>query len=125
MTDEGKGVFYMEESMRKRAQSLRTNATKEENKLWYQYLRKYPIQWNRQKQIGGYIADFYCFKAKLVIELDGSQHYEKNAIEYDTARTDILEGLGLKVLRFTNKEVNENFRGVCETIDAEVLLRLR
>ncbi len=67
----------MKEGMRKRAEELRKYATTEENKLWYQYLQTYPVQWNRQKIIGGYIVDFYCHQAKLVIEVDGSQHYEK------------------------------------------------
>ena len=115
----------MKADMRKRAQSLRTNATLEENTLWYQYLRTYPVQWNRQKVIGGYIVDFYCHQAKLVIELDGSQHYEKNAAVYDSVRKECLKGIGLKVIRFTNTDIKQRFRGVCEQIDMEVYARLR
>ena len=110
----------MNEEMRRRAQSLRKNATKEENKLWYQYLRTYPIQWNRQKVIGGYIVDFYCKKAKLVIELDGAQHFEPDAILYDKIRTEYLNALELTVLRFTNAEINQRFEAVCRKIDLTV-----
>ena len=110
----------MDSPMRKRAQRLRRNATKEENKLWYQYLRNYPIQWNRQKVIGGYIVDFYCKRANLIIELDGSQHFEENAMKYDEARTEYLNALQLRVLRFTNNDVNQRFRSVCEEIDIVV-----
>ena len=70
--------------------------------------------------IGNFIADFYCHQAKLVIELDGSQHYEEAGLAYDAERTAFLEGLGLRVLRIPNNEVNNNFRGVCEYIDAAV-----
>ena len=71
----------------------------------------------RQKTIGKYIVDFYCAEAKLIVELDGSQHYEDGNIEKDTQRTAFLEGYGLKVIRIPNNEVNQNFRGVCEYID--------
>ena len=103
--------------MRKRAQALRKNATLEERILWYQYLKDYPIQWNRQKVIGDYIVDFYCKKLKLVIELDGSQHYESQTVVYDQKRTAYLESLGLTVLRFTNTDIKKNLAGVCEAID--------
>ena len=88
---------------RTRAQELRKSATKEENHLWYDFLKDYPIQFNRQKPFGPYFTDFYCDKAKLVIELDGSQHYEGNAPEYDAVRTEYLEKVEkLTVLRFTS-----------------------
>ena len=99
------------------ARTLRKNMTKEERHLWYDFLRDYPIRFYRQKVIGKYIVDFYCSKAKLVIELDGSQHYEDDAIVYDKERTAYLEQYGLEVVRFSNRDVNENFRGVCEHID--------
>ena len=105
---------------RKRAQELRKNMTLEERILWYQYLRSYPVQWNRQKVIGSYIVDFYCKRAKLVVELDGSQHYEESGREYDARRTQFLNAQGLKVLRFTNTEVKTNLPGVCQVIDREV-----
>lgn len=91
--------------------------TAEERKLWYNFLRTYPLLFLRQKIIGGYIADFYCAKAGLIVEIDGSQHYQDGAAEYDAARTEYLESLGLKVVRISNIEVNKNFRGVCEYID--------
>lgn len=105
---------------RKRAQELRKNMTLEERILWYQYLRSYPVQWNRQKVIGSYIVDFYCKRAKLVVELDGSQHYAESGREYDARRTQFLNAQGFKVLRFTNAEVKTNLPGVCQVIDREV-----
>ena len=114
----------MNPDMRKRAQTLRKNATKEENKLWYQYLRKYPVQWNRQKIIGGYIVDFYCKKANLVIELDGSQHFQPETMKYDHARTKYLSGAGIQVVRFTNSDINLRFESVCKAIDLTVGERL-
>ena len=106
---------------RTRAQELRKNATKEENHLWYDFLKGYPVQFNRQKPLGPYFADFYCDKAKLVVELDGSQHYEGDAPEYDAIRTEYLEKTeGLTVLRFTNRDIKTNFEGVCITIDQTV-----
>ena len=94
--------------------------TKEERHLWYDFLRTYPIRFSRQKVLGKYIADFYSAEAKLVIEPDGSQHYENDNAEKDTERTDFLKGYGLRVLRIPNNEVNRNFHGVCEYIDAAV-----
>lgn len=91
--------------------------TAEERKLWYNFLRTYPLRFLRQKIIGGYIADFYCAKAGLIVEIDGSQHYRDGAAEYDAARTEYFGSLGLKVVRLSNIEVNKNFRGVCEYID--------
>ncbi|MBQ8605697.1 MAG: DUF559 domain-containing protein [Clostridia bacterium] len=102
------------------AKTLRKNMTKEERHLWYDFLRSYPIRFSRQKVLGKYIVDFYCAEAKLVIELDGSQHYEETAIEKDTERTLYLEQYGLKILRIPNNQVNQNFNGVCEYIDNEV-----
>jgi very-short-patch-repair endonuclease len=104
----------------KRAQSLRKSQTKEESLLWYQFLCRYPIRFRRQYVIGNYIVDFYCHKAKLVVELDGSQHYSPDEIEYDRVRTRWLEMMGLRVIRFTNLEVMRQFRSVCEAIDMTV-----
>ena len=103
-----------------RAKQLRKDMTKEERRLWYDYLRAYPVKFSRQKVMGNYIVDFYCAEAKLVIELDGSQHYEPDEAKKDAERTAFLEQYGLRVLRFANNEVNENVRGVCEYIDAMV-----
>ena len=99
------------------AKQLRKNMTKEERHLWYDYLRSYPIRFQRQKVLGKYIADFYCAKASLVIELDGSQHYESIGLEKDTERTDYLQQYGLTVIRIPNNEIMRNFLGVCEYID--------
>ena len=102
------------------AKQLRREMTKEERHLWYDFLRTYPVRFSRQKVLGRYIVDFYSAKAKLVIELDGSQHYETDRVEKDAERTAFLNGYGLQVIRIPNREVNENFEGVCAYIDAVV-----
>ena len=102
------------------AKQLRREMTKEERHLWYDFLRTYPVRFSRQKILGKYIADFYSAEAKLVIELDGSQHYEDGNIKKDTERTTFLEGYGLTVVRVPNNEVSRNFQGVCAYIDAAV-----
>ena len=102
------------------AKQLRKEMTKEERHLWYDYLRTYPVRFSRQKVLGKYIADFYSAEAKLVIELDGSQHYDDRNMEKDAERTAFLESYGLKVMRIPNNEISRNFRGVCEYIDAAV-----
>ena len=99
------------------ARNLRKNATPQENHLWYDFLSKYAIRFQRQKAIDNFIADFYCHKAKLIIEIDGSQHYTEDGRRNDEFRTEKLEGYDLKVIRFTNTQINTNFRGVCEYID--------
>lgn len=106
------------------AKELRKNMTKEESHLWYDFLRNYPVRFMRQRVMGEYIADFYCAKAKLVVELDGSQHYEAENKRYDEARTQYLNGFGVEVLRFTNLDVKENFAGVCTCIDVMVRRRM-
>ena len=100
------------------AQKLRKNRnmTPQERKLWYHFLRDLPFTVKRQKIIGGYIADFYISKAKLVIELDGSQHYEEAGLEYDKERDTYMKSLGLKVLRYSNTDLSRNFESVCEDI---------
>ena len=98
------------------ARELRKNMTKEEKKLWYQFLRDLPCQFHRQFVIGRYIVDFYCPLAKLIIELDGAQHYENDAPSYDKERDEYLQSLGNTVLRYTNIEFHRNFRGICEDI---------
>ena len=102
------------------ARQLRKNMTREESHLWYDFLRSYPVRFIRQKIVGKYIADFYCAKARLIVEVDGSQHYEEDNMQKDEERTAWMRGYGLKVLRIPNAEVNRNFSGVCEYIDAEV-----
>ena len=107
------------------AKQLRKEMTKEERHLWYDYLRTHPVRFSRQKVLGKYVADFYSADAKLVIELDGSQHYEDVNAEKDAERTAFLEGYGLTVIRIPNNEVMRNFRSVCEYIDAAVRQSLR
>lgn len=99
---------------------LRREMTKEERHLWYDFLRTYPVRFSRQKVLGRYIVDFYSAKAKLVIELDGSQHYGAEQVAKDAERTAFLNGYGLQVIRIPNHEVSENFEGVCAYIDVVV-----
>ena len=102
------------------AKQLRKEMTKEERHLWYDFLRSYPVKFSRQKVLGKYIVDFYSAEATLVIELDGSQHFDEFAMKEDAERTAFLEEYGLKVIRIPNNEINENFYGVCKYIDFEV-----
>lgn len=102
------------------AKELRKNMTPWERKLWYEFLRNYPFRFQRQKTIGNYIADFYCAKARLVIELDGSGHYSEEQVEKDKLRTKDLNDMNLRVLRFSNLDIDRNFSGVCEYIDFAV-----
>ena len=102
------------------ARELRKNMTPWERKLWYLFLSKHPVRFQRQKPIGNYITDFYCAKARLVIELDGGGHYEEPQQKADLQRTAHLEAMGLRVLRICNMDIDRNFRGVCEFINAAV-----
>ena len=108
------------EELTSAARELRKNMTKEERHLWYDYLRQYPVRFSRQKVLGRYIADFYCADAKLVVEVDGSQHYEESGREKDAERTAFLAGYDLTVIRIPNSEIQDNFQGVCEYIDDTV-----
>ena len=94
--------------------------TKEEAHLWYQFLCRYQPRFHRQYVIGNYIADFYCHQAKIVVELDGSQHCDPGKMEYDQNRTQYLQSQGLQVLRFSNLDVMRKFQSVCEMIDMTV-----
>ena len=111
--------FHMDKLL-EYARKLRKEMTKEERHLWYDFLREYPVKIYKQKIIGNYILDFYCHQAKLAIELDGSQHYEEQGREYDQRRTAFLEKEGITVFRVSNRDVKENFRGVCEAIDLQI-----
>ena len=113
-----------EKSNLTRAKELRRNMTPWERKLWHCFLKTYPIRFQRQKCIGNYIADFYCYQAKLVVELDGGGHYNPGQSFYDRIRTEDLEKTGLKVIRFCNLDVDRNFYGVCTVIDMEVKSRM-
>ena len=99
------------------AKILRKNMTPWERKLWYDFLRNYPVRFQRQKAIGNYIADFYCAKARLVVELDGGGHYTQEQAEKDEFRTKDLEAMNLTVVRVCNLDIDRNFCGVCEHID--------
>lgn len=107
------------------AQNLRKNATRQEKHLWYDFLANYKPRFQRQKAIDDFIADFYCYEAKLIIELDGSQHYTESGIKKDKRRTEILEGYDLSIIRFSNEEVDKEFGWVCECIDFAVEASLR
>ena len=108
-----------------RAKELRKNATPQEKHLWYDYLHSYPVRFQRQKPIDSFIVDFYCHAARLVIELDGSQHYTEEGKAYDAERTRIMTGFGLTVLRFSNTEIDRSFGAVCDKIDRTVQQLMR
>ena len=112
-------------SLTERARELRKNATRHEKHLWYDFLSTYPVKFRRQHIIYRFIADFYCPAAKLVIELDGSQHFTDDAQEYDAARTEIMETLGVRVLRFTNDDIDRRFAAVCDAIDCAVRSKVK
>ena len=107
------------------AQNLRRNMTKEERKLWYDYLSQYPVRFRRQVTFERYILDFYCASAKVCVELDGAQHYDEVEMAKDQVRTAFLEHHGIHVLRFSNLDVLKNLRGVCAQIDLVVKQRLQ
>lgn len=107
------------------ARRLRREMTPHERKLWYLFLRTYPVKIYKQRIIGRFIVDFYCASAQLVIEVDGSQHYESQGLSYDSERSAFLEALGLKVLRFSNREIDREFHSVCTQIDLTIQNRLQ
>lgn len=106
------------------ARRLRREMTPHERKLWYLFPRKYPVKIYKQRIIGRFIVDFYCACAKLVIEIDATQHYEPQGMAYDAERSVFLSALGLEVLRFSNRDIDRDFRGVCEQIDLTIQNRL-
>ena len=106
------------------AKILRRNMTRQEKHLWYDFLRDYPVKIYKQRIIDNFIADFYCHSARLIIELDGSQHYTNQGKANDKARTEILERYGIRVLRFSNKDIDEKFDGVCQMIDKVINERI-
>jgi very-short-patch-repair endonuclease len=109
--------YAYREGLKPYAKKLRKEMTKEEVKLWGRYLKDLPITVNRQKSIGKFIVDFYCARAKVVIEVDGSQHFEDDGVQQDVERDRYLKSLGITVLRYSNRDINQNFAGVCEDID--------
>ena len=116
MTERGMRKQMVEEPIIIKAKRLRKNMTKQERHLWYDFLRNRPEKWYKQKVIGNYIVDFCCDSFRIIIELDGSQHYEEKSIEYDNKRSKYLEHMGYKVIRFTNTDVDNRFNSLCETI---------
>ena len=107
-----------------RAKQLRKNMTKEENILWHDFLKSYPVKFYRQKVIDNYIADFYCHKAKLIIEIDGKQHLQTGNREHDKIRTAYFEALNLKTIRFMNSQLANNPNYVYKEIDKTVNERI-
>ncbi len=108
-----------------KARKLRQNMTQEERRLWFDFLKDYSVKFQAQKVIQNFIVDFYCARAKLIIEIDGNQHMSTvKAEQADSIRDDVFRKLGFKVVRFSNLEVIKNFDGVCETINSLVQERL-
>ena len=107
------------------ARQLRQEMTPQERKLWYLFLRDYYVKVYKQRIIGSFIVDFYCHAAKLAIELDGMQHYTEQGLAYDMERSAFLAGRGITVLRFTNKEIDQDFCTVCKTIGHTIQERMR
>ena len=111
--------FYRSD-LREKSQILRKNMTEHERRLWYCFLKTYRPRFYRQKPMLSYILDFYCPKARIAIELDGSQHYEEGAILYDEQRALDLNGIGIYILRYTNRQIAESFAAVCQSIDDKI-----
>ena len=107
------------------ARRLRRDMTPQERKLWYEYLRTYPVKFYKQRIIESFVVDFYCAQARLVIELDGSQHYTEQGKAYDAERSAVLEQYGLLVLRFANNDVDNHFDAVCAQIHSFIQSRLQ
>lgn len=108
--------WFHNSDLKGNAKKLRNNPTQQERKLWYDFLKNLNCHFVRQKVIGNYIVDFYCAKYKVVIELDGSQHYDEVGEKKDKLRDEYLTSFGLTVLRYSNLEINNNFNGVCQDI---------
>ena len=111
----------MKARMTSLSQVLRREMTKEERHLWYDFLKTLPQTIHRQKVVGRYIVDFYCAEAKLIIEIDGTQHYEEEGKSKDLERDSYLYSLGYTVVRYSNRDIHENFEGVCTDILNRIL----
>ncbi|MBQ5323723.1 MAG: endonuclease domain-containing protein [Oscillospiraceae bacterium] len=116
--------YEANKNLRSNSHELRKNMTPQERHLWYDFLNSYEISFRRQVIIRNYIVDFYCRKAKLAVEIDGTQHYTSESIQYDKERTEYLESCGIMVLRFLNKDIDRNFENSCVYIDLNVKQRL-
>jgi very-short-patch-repair endonuclease len=112
--------FEYDHALIKKAKELRKNMTPAERKLWYEFLRKYPVRFLNQKVLDGYILDFYCAKARFCVEMDGYQHMSVTNREHDAVRTGLLNRYGISVIRFSNDEINYRFEEVCEKIEQKV-----
>ena len=112
------------ENLQNNTKALRKNMTPEEKHLWYDFLSSYPKRFRRQEILGEYIVDFYCREAKLIIEIDGAQHYLPDSIEYDKKRTEYFSKMGIEVLRFLNKDIKFDFNNVCAYIDKIIKQRV-
>jgi very-short-patch-repair endonuclease len=109
------------EDLKPYAQKLRKDMTPEERKLWYKFLQPLPILVYRQKPFGNYIADFYCPKAKVVVEVDGSQHYDEEGLRHDCERDRYFNSLEITVLRYSNLQINKHFKEVCEDLYRHIM----
>ena len=109
-------MIHYRKNLKIRARKLRKNMTWEERHLWFDFLKELPIRFFRQKPVGDYVLDFYCPKLRLAIDLDGGQHYEPVGLDYDARRTENLEKLGIRVVRYSNRDIHEHFTAVCENI---------
>lgn len=107
------------------AREMRRKATRQEQHLWYDFLSKHPAHFKRQKVISGFVADFYCARAKEAIEVDGMQHYDPQHIQYDAERTAIFESYGIRVIRFSNRAIDDDFDAVCACIDKIIGQRIK
>jgi len=98
--------------------------TSQEQHLWYGFLSRYPVRFRRQAVIYHYIADFYCDRARLVIEVDGTQHLKPDTMEYDQIRTLTLNQIDIAVIRFTNQDIDRRFAYVRQAIDQYITDKL-
>ena len=102
------------------AKELRQHMTPEERRLWYDFLSQNSYHFRRQQPIGNYIADFYAPSIRLVVEVDGSQHFEETGQRYDAARSEFLRQQGVRVLRFTNEQIQRRFSSACEAVERAI-----
>ena len=107
--------------IKERRKELRNNMTAEEKIIW-KYIKnnQLGVKFRRQHSIDYYIADFYCSELKIVIEIDGSQHYSEDGIEYDMEREEFMKSIGIRTIRFSNYDVLNNIEGVVEKIKEEI-----
>lgn len=124
MEEKDKSYTAYNAELTKVAREMRKNQTRQEAHLWYDFLKDYPEKFTRQRPIAHYVADFYCSRAKLVVELDGSHHFSMEGMTYDIARTEVMNDLGVEVIRFSNDQLDRFFDDVCAEIDRVVQERI-